>query len=112
MKLEISTDPVVKRMVKLSLENPDVPFEFGEGTTFINLKTFYEFISENAKDGGLFDEYMKDLIEHDSTIPAGECGHYELRAYETRSHRPEVITYERQIEEDEASDSFRDKFIF
>jgi len=48
MNISLSNDYIVEKYMKLALENPDAPFEYG-ATTIVNLKEFYDFIVDRVK---------------------------------------------------------------
>lgn len=59
---------------------------------FENMEKFNEFLSENMKLEYDLDAYISDFVHQ-----IGETGaeHYELRGTETKSGRPECISFER-----------------
>ncbi|PHF04233.1 hypothetical protein COF81_02130 [Bacillus pseudomycoides] len=91
MEIMLSTDSIVAKHLKLALENPNVPFNYGD-IKINNIKYLYDFVEENMKaDFIVFEEIIEDLFK-----TGGEkgWGHYELGSYETKSRNAEQISYE------------------
>lgn len=111
IELTLSTDPVVEHMIKQAFENSEVPFNLN-GTVFINLKAFYEFLTDNLKRDGDFMAYVDDLIDKDMDSIDEESHVYELGAWETKSGNPETIHFNRESDYDEIDEEYTYKYEF
>ncbi|WP_037581074.1 hypothetical protein [Sporolactobacillus terrae] len=111
IELTLSTDPVVERMIKQAFENPEVPFNLN-GTVFVNLKAFYEFLTDNLKRDGDFMAHVDDLIDKDMDSIDEESHVYELGAWETKSGNPETIHFNRKSNYDEIDEEYTYRYEF
>ncbi|KFN12798.1 hypothetical protein [Bacillus pseudomycoides] len=92
MEIILSTDSIVRKDLKLALENPNTSFTYDNVIKFNNIKRLYDFIKENLKSDFVnFEEVIKELLHHG--YEKG-WGHYELGFYETKSRNAEQISYE------------------
>ena len=112
IELNLSTDPIIERMIRKSFSNPEVPFDLN-GTVFLNLKAFYDFLTDNLKQDGDFIPYLQDLVEKDSAqgAPDGN-GEYELGSWETKSGHAERIGFIRKTDYDKDNDEYTYQYEF
>lgn len=105
MKIMLSTDPIVERYLKNAIKG-NVPFQYND-TTFVNLKNFYDFITDNVKAETIdFEEFIKDVIER-----SHDRKNYELGSSETKSGHAEDINFKVEYEYDEETDELKDYTI-
>ena len=95
MKIMLSTDSIVEKYLGMALENEGVPFNYND-TKFINIKSLYDFITDNHKDVDTlnFEEVLKEVID-------AEEGTYEIGAHETKTGNPATINFEVEYQLDE-----------